>query len=370
MRRTLPSLFILLFIVLTAGPALAGNFVVHVQGRGWNNWNGETASLSGWTNVTLPFNGNSKLNGNETNVIVRDAIANHCTNGNTCIVHCYSAGCLRVLKAVSDLRASGNTLPGLLWVEASASAAGGTKLASIATKGFTGFLAKLLGQQEKIDYDLTPSAARNTWGYVQDDMGVTMYHLAGNQNICKKILFWKICGNKYVDAGVGDGVVGLDSASGASAAGHTYDGCAAAKYPYRTYEYADGASCSGEARDHFGMPGRSAKLLGAIFASPYLDLNRSWGDVATNPDCDDGAGACDNAFESAGQDFSKTPAGAPVSGDVSAYASNTTYNTSATTSCSGKCGGYAGACWCDAACTSFGDCCGDYYAANCPAVNQ
>ncbi len=370
MRRHLVPLLTMMFLVGLSGVATAGSYLVHVQGRGWNNWNDETATLAGWTSIKLAFNGNAKLNGAETNTTVRNAIASYCSGGNSCIIHCYSAGCLRTLKAVSDLRAAGNTLPGLLWTEASAAASGGTKIASVSTKGFTGFLAKLLGQQEKIDFDLTPSAARNTWGYVQGSMGTSVYHMAGNKNICKKILFVKICGNKYVDAGVGDGVVGLDSASGASSAGYVYNGCNAAKYPYRTYEYADGASCTGEDRDHFGMPGRTTKALGVMFAASYLDANRTWGDDATNPDCDDTAGSCDNAFESVAQDFSKTPGGVPVSGDVSSYTSNTTYNTGATNSCFGKCGGYAGACWCDAACTNYGDCCGDYGAANCAIVNQ
>lgn len=370
MYRRLSSIAIALSLMfLAAGVADAGSYVLHIQGRGWNNWSAEKPAMSGWTNVTLSFNGSAKLNGYETNTTVRNAVATYCGSGNSCIIHAYSAGCLRMLKAVSDLRASGNTLPGLLWSEGSACASGGTKLASMSTKGFTGFLAKLLGQQEKIDFDLTPSAARNTWGYIQDDMGATVYHVAGKKNICKKILWWKICGNKYV-GGPGDGVVGIDSASGASTAGAISNGCSVAKYPYRTLESADAVSCYGEDRDHFGMPGRTSKVLGNLFASGYTDYNRSWGDSATNPDCDDASGACDNAFESTAQDFSKTPGLTYVSGDVSGYASNTTYSTASPSSCYGKCGSYAGACWCDAACSSYGDCCTDYNAANCPIVNQ
>jgi hypothetical protein len=367
MRTVLALAFALTLVSIGAPDAAAGNFIVHVQGRGWSGWNDEVPFVSGWQTITLPFNGNAKLNGPETNTTVRNALTSYCTNGNNCVVHCYSAGCLRVLKAVSDLRAGGNGLGGLLWVEGSASAAGGTKLASVSTSGFTSLLAKLIGQQEKIDFDMTPSAARGTWGYVQDDLGVMLYHVAGRKDVCKKLLFWKICGNKYVDAGVGDGVVGLDSASGASSAGYVYDGCSAPKYPYRAYDTYDGVACGGDDRDHFGMPGRATKLIGTLFAASYLDAGRSWGDLVTNAEC--AGGECDAAFESAGQDFSKTPALQPVAGDVSAWASNTTGTTGAG-SCAGKCGGYAGSCWCDAACGAYGDCCGDYGAANCAVVNQ
>lgn len=371
MRRA--ALILTLAIMGTAALAddvQAANYVIMVQGRGWSTWNGEMPSAAGWTNVTLSFNGNAKLNGGETNVTVRNAILNHCSSGHSCIIHCYSAGCLRVLKAVTDLRSAGNTLPGLLWAEASASAAGGTKLAEVATKGFTGFLAKLLGQQEKIDFDLTPAAARSTWGYVQGNFGATMYHIAGKNNVCKKILFVKICGNKYVDAGVGDGVVGMDSASGASSPGKFYDGCAVAKYPYRVYD-SWFSPCGGEARDHFGMPGRGAAIIGSCLSGSSNDANRNWSDssASTAAECNDAAGECDGYFENSGQNFSMTPSLVQVAGSVATTSSPTTGTTSGPT-CAGKCGKFSGAgCWCDAACVYFGDCCSDYYAQRCDIIN-
>jgi hypothetical protein len=111
MNRSLIALGFVATLAISS-VADAGYYVVHVQGRGWKNWTAEKPSMGGWTNITLAFNGSAKLNGNETNVTVRNAINTYCSGGNYCIVHCYSAGCLRTLKAVSDLRASGYTLPG------------------------------------------------------------------------------------------------------------------------------------------------------------------------------------------------------------------------------------------------------------------
>jgi hypothetical protein len=368
MRRTLHTMLIAVVTFLAVPRAHAGYYNVYVHGRSWGNWSAETVNAAGWTNVTLAFDGNARLNGNETNVTVRNAIYAYCSNGNLCHVVCYSAGCLRTLKAIDDLRAMGYTLPGLLWSEGAASAAGGTKLASIATKGFTGFLAKLFGQQEKIDFDLTTSAARSTWGYVQDAFPPTaLYHMGGNANICKKILFFKICGNKYVDAGVADGLVGLDSSSGSSTNGYIYDGCNVAKYPGRYWE--PGRPCGGEPKDHFGMPGATMSVIGPQIGGTGANYGFSWGDLTGDPDCNDANGECDNAFSVTQADYSKTPALQYVAPDVSAKASNTTFNTGGAT-CSGKCGGYSGAgCWCDSYCVSYGDCCGDYYAAQCNIVN-
>lgn len=369
------SLAALVFAVLSvaSSSADAANYVLYFHGRGQGSWNGEVANAAGWTNVTFSYNGNAKLNGNETNVTVTNAISTYCSGGNACIIHCYSAGCLRTLKAVSDLRAGGNSLPGLYWAEASGSAAGGTKLAELSTSGWTKYIAKLLGQQEKVDFDLTPGAARGTWGYVQDDMGVTMFHIAGAKNVCKKILFVKICGNKYVDAGVGDGVVGMDSASGASAQGKVWDGCAVAKYPYRTYDswY---SPCGGDgSRDHFGLPGHGATIIAACLAGTSTDQWRNWNDNDADglADCADSSGQCDNAFTNSSADFSKTPANVPVASDVSGTSSPTVGSTSGAT-CMGKCGGWSGTpgYYCDAICVSYGDCAPDYYAANCHVLNS
>jgi len=373
MRKLVAALAVAVAVpaaVTVAAEAQAANYIVYLHGRGWSSWNGETANVAGWTNVTFSYNGSARINGPETNSTVKNAIASYCGAGNSCVVHCYSAGCYRMLKAVNDLRASGNTVPGLLWVEASASAAGGTKLAEVSTKGLTGFLAKLLGQQEQVDFDLTPAVARNTYGYIQGSAGAIVYHAAGNKDICKSFLWGavKLCSNKYID-GRADGAVGFDSSSGASAQGSYSDGCATTKYPYRTYDAR--SACGGEGRDHFGMPGFGSATIANVLGGWSSDQGRNWSDDTTGmPDCNDANGECDGAFTYASQNYSATTGGTPVAGSVASSASNTTGSTAGKT-CAGKCGKNTGqGCFCDSMCSFYHDCCTDYFAAKCDVINN
>jgi hypothetical protein len=351
-----------------AGPAFAGNYVVYLQGRGWASWNGETVSASGWTNVTLSYNGNAVLNGPETNTTVRNAIGTYCSGGNSCIVHCYSAGCNRMLKAVYDLRAGGNSLPGLLYAEGSGSAAGGTKLAEVSTQGLTSVIAKILGQQEKVDKDLTTGAARNTWGYFQNSFGANFWQFGGYLDICKSLLFFKICGNKYVTGGLAltaDGVVGMDSYSGKSTAGAVTNGCTAAKYSYRVYdsgpyydEYNNNLTpCGGAARDHFGEPGLGTGMVGADLTGVGYDAKRNWSDSTSQSTCS--GTSCDDKFTSTAQNYSKTPSLTSIATSVASTSSNTTAVNTSTATCYGHCGGASNGCYCDSSCASYGDCCSD-----------
>lgn len=344
--------------------AKAGNYIIYAQGRSMKSWTPATANASGWTNVTLGYDGSQALTGTAT-TILKNTIATYCGPGNSCVVHCYSAGCLRTLKAVSDLRAEGNTLPGLMWAEASGSAAGGSKLAELSTKGLTGMIAKLFGVQEKIDKDITPGGSRNTWGYIQDDMGKTMYHIAGAKNICKKFLFIKFCTGGFVGEGTNDGLVALHSAAGASSQATYTDGCAAPKYPWRAYD-SGYVSCYGDSgRDHAGIVDRGSAVVASIFAGSTSDRNPNWDDAPTTAQCNNDIGECDQGYNSAAkQDFGVNVGAATTSGG----ASNAKVSTAGAT-CAGKCGGYSGSsCWCDTACASIGDCCSDY-AASCNAYN-
>jgi hypothetical protein len=355
-------------LALTTRTAHAENSVLYLQGRAWGSWSSERVSAAGWTQRTLDFNGNARLDGYETNVIVRNAIQTYCSGANNCVILCYSAGCNRALKAIDDLRASGNTLPGLFWIEAAGSAAGGTKLAEMATGGFVGFMAKLFGQQEKIDFDLSPGAARGTWGYTQDAVPPdAMYHTAGNLDICKGFWIFKLCGNAYIDAGVADGLVGFDSAAGASAQGRYYDGCAAAKYPGRLWQ--SGVPCGGEARDHFGIVGRVVTLLAPQVQGTGTDKMLRWGENLSAASCNAALFECDHPAAVTSMDFSRTLAAAQVATDVSGVTSPTTGQTKGPT-CAGKCGGSSGTtCWCDGGCVARGDCCADYTAVRCNLVN-
>ena len=349
--------------LLFSAPAWAGNYVVYLQGRSWSSWNGETVTATGWTSVTLAYNGNERLNGNATNVTVKNAISTYCSGGNSCVVHCYSAGCSRMLKAVYDLRAAGNTLPGLLYAEGSGSAAGGTHLAEISTSGGTAWLAKLIGQQEQVDFDLTTGAARNTYGYTQNSFGANFWQFGGYQDICKSLLFFKICGNKYLP-GTADGVVSMDSYAGASSAGGITNGCNAAKYAYRIWDsnYAQ-TPCTGAARDHFGEPGLGTAILSYDITGTGLDYKRHWGDTTAQASCS--GTSCDDKFASTAQNYSKNPDLSPVASPVAALVSNTTAHTTTGPTCYGHCGGSSSGCYCDSSCTGYGDCCSDFAAAGC-----
>jgi hypothetical protein len=328
-------------------------------------------SASGWTSVTLAFNGNAVLNGPETNTTVKNAISAYCSGGNNCIIHCYSAGCNRMLKAVYDLRAGGNSLPGILYAEGSGSASGGTKLAEVSTQGLTSIIAKLLGQQEKIDKDLTTGAARNTWGYTQNSFGANFWGFGGYVDICKSLLFFKICGNKYVTGGAGgftaDGVVGMDSYSGQSWAGAVNNGCNASKYSYRIYDsgpyydqYGNNLTpCTGANRDHYGEPGLGSGMISADVTGTGYDYHRNWSDSTSQSVCS-GTG-CDAQFSTTAQNYSLTTSLQPIATSVASTSSNTTaVNTSGAT-CWGHCGGASNGCYCDSACAGYGDCCSDKY---------
>lgn len=360
--------------------AEAGNYILYFHGRSQNGWaGGELVNPPpGWTNVTFSYDGNQRINSDATNVAVRNGIATYCTNGNVCIINAYSAGVYRTLKAMHDL---GNHagIPGLAYVNAGASAAGGSPLAEVATRGITGFIAKIFGQQTPLDFDLTPGAARNTYGYIQDAAydagGSYLFHTAGSKDLCVKLLFVKLCSGRTLIGGANDGVVGFASSAGYMNAGTYTDACnGGAKYPGRAYETAN-AGCGGENRDHFGMSGRASSVLAAgmqghvgLIASA-TDYARAWSDGTTEPDCNDSNGECDQPFYDPNKNFCRANDGTQVC-SLSGTASGSNGDTTSTTSCQSSCGKFTGSCWCDSSCSAHGDCCSDYAAANCGAVND
>lgn len=388
MRATWGMLVAAALAITAAAPAAeATNYVFHVQGRGWKGWDSmQTVSATGWTNMFFNFDGNSSLTNSTTTSEINNALTTYCnSSANSCVVLCYSAGCLRMQKAVSDLRAAGNPLSGLLWMYATGSAAGGTGLAELATQSFTRLIAKLIGQQEKIDFSLTPSAAR---AQPQSNFGAWIYHIAGNQNICKGFLFFKICGNSYVGYGRGDGVVPFHSAFGCSSAGSVTD-CNCTKYSWHTFYSGVGESCSGEPFDHFGMPNSGCKVVHAYLDGPATAVAASWSDSTSNSACTTTNSSCDDQFASTGQNFSKKVDLTSVATSVATKASNTTLYTDSRSiagpaaygddvtygvpwrySCGGKCGGSnttggVTRCRCDAGCVAAGTCCSDYSVSVC-----
>lgn len=388
--RTRLAIVALLMILGVTGTAEAVNYVVHAQGRGQGDWSSaERVTAPGWTTVTVPYDGGASIRGPAT-ATLRTKLEQLCAvgTGNTCVVVCYSAGCLRFLKAIHDsLTSSFN----IVRVSAIASAAGGTKIAEANTTGSLKTVAKFIGQQEAVDWDLTPAAARGTFGNVQGAMNKTsgtMYHYAGRNDYCVSFLFVKMCGNKYVNAGLsgakGDGLVSFDSAGGASSQGAFNNLCNTGGTGTKriTSRYArrapgvSGAACDGEARNHMGMVGFGVKQTQlALSAAGTGDQNLTGGDVTSQSVCSD-TSSCGQAFTNPATDPAtlKTQSGQAitVAPSTDATSSPTTGNTSTATSCTGRCGLYVPgrACQCDAACASGGDCCADYAgAANCDDVD-
>jgi hypothetical protein len=399
--------------VLSLAPRVeAANYVLHFQGRSQGSWHSTTSSGArmpladvasrGWTNLAFAFDGNARITSVETDSPTRVGSVNHALRtycgtgtGNACIVHCYSVGCYRALKAIDDIRAgaggSADSLAGLLYMEGSGSAAGGTDLAELATGLFTGWLAKLLGQQEAIDFDLTRSAARTNYAYIHDAMPVQFWHVDGNQEICKKLLgFIKICSGGFI-AGSDDGVVPWASSGGfASSAARTSlcSGSASdelnlganvpGKYPkHRTdvkFVDCDGTApgASTASWDHFGIVDVGEKVVEANIRDAETALYGfwKWSDAITSEAACDDDGSCDNAFASTtSTDFTRFNDGTPTaSASVDARTSPTYGVTGSPSSCAGRCGSAPpGWCGCQA---GSSDRCGDYNAANCPSVNR
>jgi hypothetical protein len=227
---------------LVASEAVAGQYVLYLHGRSSQSWGRSLMAVSGWTNVTLSYDGNARLANASVSGLIRQTVRNYCSGDNSCVIACHSAGCLRTLYAVEQLRAEQVPLA-VLWVEAAASAAGGTRLAEISTN--------LFGDQP-IDEDIRRDSARSStgWGYIQSTMPPSvMYHLAGRKDSC----VWFVCGNWFLPAGSCDGLVCMDSAGGAARSGEFSDGCALAAnnqlYPGRRYDSAQ-VACSGASKNH------------------------------------------------------------------------------------------------------------------------
>lgn len=391
MRTLLAMAVTLVMAAAAARTAEATNYILYAQGRGWTSWSSqERVNVTGtsWVPVYISYDGGASINGPAT-ATLRTQLEQKCatSTGNTCIVVCYSAGCLRLLDAIQDSLVASFNIPR---VSAIASAAGGTKGAQAITTGSLKSLAKLFGQQEAVDWDLTPGVARGTFGPAQNAMNKTsgtMYHYAGYKDTCKSFLFVKMCGNKYVNSGLtgarGDGLVSYDSAGGAAAQGAYNNLCNSGGSGTQriTSRYArraagvSGAACDGEYRDHAGMVGFGIKQTElALPTTPTGDKNLTGTDSTSQSACSDSSN-CSQAFtdQSSDQSVLKTSTGTKVTvaGSTDGTSSPATADTGSSSSCTGRCGlyQYGRACQCDAACASGGDCCADYATtANCQNV--
>jgi hypothetical protein len=223
-----------LALVLLPALALADQYVLYLHGRLEQEWKHPTASLPGFANVTFLYDGNARLADWKVSRQLHDAFGKYCGAHNSCVIVCFSAGCMRTLKALDELRAEKVPLE-VLWVEAAASAAGGTALAERSNV--------ILG--EPIDADLRREVARGRWAFIQDAMASNvMYHVAGRRDFCPVTG----CGNWFLPPGMCDGALCVDSAGGASRSGSYFDGCALAAnpgvYPGRVWDRAN-APCKG-----------------------------------------------------------------------------------------------------------------------------
>jgi hypothetical protein len=391
----------------------AGNYVLHFHGRSQGSWTSNTTTgarmpladvaANGWTNMTFTYNGNARIIGNETDSSidvnsVNYALRTYCGTGtgNACIVHCYSAGCYRAMKAIDDIRSGyggqvSNSLAGMLYMEGSGSAAGGTDLAELATGLFTSWMAKILGQQEAVDYDLTRARARTDFAYIHDGMPVQFWHVDGNKEICKKLFgFIKICSGGQI-AGSDDGVVPWASSAGYSTSTARTSMCNSSvseenntganvpnKYPkHRTdasWIDCDGTTvgASTTSWDHFGVPDVAEAIVEADIKSMSSNTYNywTWSDTLTSEQACASANTCDNAFSSTtSTDFTKYNDGtATASASVDGTTSQTYGQTGLVNSCAGRCGAAVPAGWCGCQMAS-GDKCADYNAQHCDKVN-
>jgi hypothetical protein len=391
--------------------AHAANYVLHFHGRSQGSWMSSeggarmalaNVATNGWTNKTFSYNGNARIVSNETDSTtdvnsVNYALRTYCGTGtgNACIVHCYSAGCLRALKAIDDIRAgyggAANSLAGLLYMEGSGSVEGGTDLAELATGLFTGWIAKILGQQESIDFDLTRARARTDFAYVHDAMPVQFWHVDGNIEVCKKLLgFVKICSG-WVIAGSDDGVVPWASSAGFSSSEPRTSMCNVSaaeeqdvtqnvpnKYPKHrtdtTWIDCDGTApgASTASWDHFGIPDVGERIVEANLKSLQTTSYDywTWSDPITSEAACASASTCDNAFQSTrSTDFTRYSDGAATSSvSVDSSTSQTYGATGLTWSCAGRCGTAVPAGWCGCQAASS-DRCGDYSTQHCDRIN-
>jgi hypothetical protein len=400
----------MIVVAATAPAADAANYILHFQGRSQQTWKTDAsgtrmvlADTSGttWVNKTFTFNGNARLASTETDSTtntnsVNYAIRTYCGTGtgNTCVIHAYSTGCARTAKAIDDIRngvgGTANTLSGLLYIEGSGCADGGTDLAELSTGKFTGWLSKLLGQQEAVDKDLTRAAMRTTYSYIHDQIGVNYWRVDGGADICKKMVgILKICASSYI-AGNDDGVVPWASSGGFSASTARTSLCSVSaadeqdtsknvsgKWPFhRTDTYyisCNGTSLAdGATWDHFGVPDVVEAIIAADIHNGTASYQHwAWGDATTETACTS-ASTCDNAFANTNNnDFGTTYADGYATGatGVDAYTSQSYGTTGSTTSCAARCGTNPGGsyCSCDAASATK---CGDYTAQHCNYVNQ
>jgi hypothetical protein len=230
------------------------NNILYFHGRNMADWPCELKAYKpGYDHVFVDYDGNASITSTRS-TIMSQLYASCGTSPQRCVAICYSAGCNRLLDALQQLSQSGTPIRsaasygyGLEYIEAAASAAGGTEAATTATSKALKFIIELLTNVkfQPIDQDITPSRARGTFGAMQNASPAPVYHWAGNKDLCRRIkilgLFsYKLCGNKWLAGHKGDGAVPFHSSCGYATATSSPSNCAygATKYTNRTYRAA------------------------------------------------------------------------------------------------------------------------------------
>jgi pimeloyl-ACP methyl ester carboxylesterase len=221
--------------------------VVYVHGRTESGWSGGFRAPTGYKTLDLRYNGTTATLA-QANVGVTAELRKRCSGGNVCVVVAHSNGTLQVGRTVAT---APDAIDGLLYVEATGAAMGGSEL--IDSCG----LAKLIGQScypNGVDATLTVTAARAAFDH---NSHVPWYHLAGNTDFRNR-MWWLTAA---MLPGNDDGVVAYHSALGCANAGSQTLAC-------RRYEghFMDtacdvcvGGECGGI--DHFGIAAKGTRCF-------------------------------------------------------------------------------------------------------------
>lgn len=270
----------------TTTTTTTNNKIVYLHGRSMGTWPAAAKlaqSGSLWNHVVLNYNGSARIYDSTVRATVANALLSNCSGTNQCVVVCYSAGCARMLYALDELAAKGTPANRIVWITATASAAGGTEVAEAATKWYAKVLAKIFGGGAAIDDDLKRSVLRGTYGYIQNRAPVSMYHLAGSKNMCRKILFVKLCGNKYFPGSLGDGAVPPHSSCGFASSGYfpNCSGAYGAKYTNRVSQ-----QDALYPLDHVGMVGAAVIAASTRLAGTSTLSTGAMQGETSDPDAD------------------------------------------------------------------------------------
>jgi hypothetical protein len=240
--------------------APGGSYVLYFHGRDMATHpsDGLIYTPGNWQHITHTYSGDARLTEPSVRSIIKSSLQTYCRAPNQCVAYCFSAGCNRLLYALDELVASGTPADRMLWIEAPASAAGGTELVRYRSKWWKHLFAKIYGNEAPIDKDLDPNDMRGArYGFIQNRAPAPMYHLAGHRDICQKVtefgISFKICANDKLQGANGDGAVPFHSACGTATAESNLSDCCTPNHPRYTNRQV--VQCATYDHNHSGMFG-------------------------------------------------------------------------------------------------------------------